>query len=188
MKKKSCLLFFTLSLLLIVIALAGCKSNSPGTPDNSKDPGTKQPPRSATVEVVLYFGDDQAEYLLPEKRNLIIEEDASDELLASRVVNELIAGPESKDLRPTIPAESKLLSLKISEGIASVNFSEEIRSKHPGGSAGETMTMYSLINTLTEIDSIDKVQLLIAGKKAETLAGHWDTSEPLERNEDIIKK
>lgn len=187
MKKKSCLLFLMLSLLLVVIALGGCKSSNQSDPDTSKDPGTKQP-QSATVAVVLYFGDDQAEYLLPEKRILTIEEEASDEMLASSVVSALIAGPENKDLQPTIPTESKLLSLQISEGIASVNFSEEIRTKHPGGSAGETMTMYSLINTLTEIDSIDKVQLLIEGKKVETLAGHWDTSGPLERNEDIIKK
>lgn len=187
MKVKSSLLVFMLSLLLVVTALGGCKPASQGAPGTNKDTGTNQP-QPATVEVTLYFSDDQAEYLVPEKRDLTIKEGASDELLASNIVNELIAGPKSQDLQPTIPTESKLLSLKINEGIASVNFSDAIRSKHPGGSAGETMTMYSLINSLTEINSIDKVQLMIEGKKVETLAGHMDTSEPLERNEDIIKK
>ncbi|MGS0765370.1 GerMN domain-containing protein [Syntrophomonas curvata] len=187
MKVKSSLLVFILSLLLAVTALGGCKTASQGDPNTNKDPGANQP-RPATVEVTLFFSDDQAEYLVPEKRNLTVKEGASDELLAGNIVKELIAGPKNKDLQPTIPAESKLLSLKISEGIASVNFSDEIKSKHPGGSAGETMTMYSLINSLTEINSIDKVQLLIEGKKVETLAGHLDTSGPLERNEDIIKK
>ena len=50
------------------------------------------------------------------------------------------------------------------------------------------MTLNSIANTLTELDSIDKVQLLIEGKKVESLVGHWDTTVPLERNEDIIKK
>ena len=186
MKIKSSLLVFMLSLLLVATALGGCKFTSQGDPDTNKNPGADQP-QTVTIEAALYFSDDQAEYLVPEKRTLKIKE-GDDELLASKIVEGLIAGPESKDLQPTIPAESKLLSLKISNGIADVNFNDALKSNHPGGSAGETMTLYSLINSLTEISSIDKVQLLIEGKKVETLAGHMDTSEPLERNTDIIKK
>jgi len=175
-----------LSLLLVVTALGGCKPASQGNSDTGKDPETKQP-KPETVEVTLYFSDDQAEFLVPEKREVTIEKQ-SDELLARRVVEELIAGPESKELQPTIPAESRVLSVNINDRIASVDFSNEIKSKHPGGSAGETMTIFSLVNSLTEIDSIEKVQLLIEGQTVESLAGHWDTSNPMERNENIIRK
>jgi germination protein M len=191
MKKTNYILVLLLCLLLIVTALGGCKSgdNSTGQASpNNESPANNQKPELATVEILLYFGDDQALYLLPEKRNIKIDEDFTDEMLASSIINELIAGPDNKDLRPTIPEESKLLSLKIEDGIALADFSEEIKSNHWGGSAGETMTLSSIANTLTELDSIDKVQLLIEGKAVETLAGHWDTSQPLERNETIIKK
>ncbi len=186
MKKKGLVLLVVLC-LLVVTALTGCNSSGKNKPKQGDDP-TNQQPKLATVEVVLYFGDDQAQYLVPEKRNISIEQGASDEVLAASIIEELIAGPKNKELYATIPAEAKILSVKIKDGVASTDFSEELQSKHWGGSAGEGMTLNSIANTLTELDSIDKVQLLIEGKKVESLAGHADTTVPLERNETIIKK
>lgn len=186
MKKKGLVLLMVLC-LLAVTALIGCNSSSK-TKQNQGDVPKNQEPKLATMEVVLYFSDDQAMYLVPEKRNITIKEGASDEMLAVSIAKELIAGPRNKQLNATIPVEAKILSIKINEGIASVDFSQELQSKHWGGSTGEGMTLNSIANTLTELDSIDKVQLLIEGKKVESLAGHMDTSVPLERNEDIISK
>ncbi|HHV15655.1 MAG TPA: GerMN domain-containing protein [Gelria sp.] len=180
MKKRSLVLLMALC-LLVVTALTGCNSSD-------KSDKQSQQPQLTTMEVVLYFSDDQANFLVPEKRNISIEEGANDEVLAASIMKELIAGPENKELIATIPAEAKILSVKIDEGIASADFSKELQSKHWGGSTGEGMTLNSIANTLTELDSIDKVQLLIEGKKVESLAGHWDTTAPLERNEEIIRK
>lgn len=186
MKKKSLVLLVVIC-LLAVTALIGCKTTGNNNQNPTDLPDNNQP-KLDTVEVVLYFSDDQAMYLVPEKRNITIEEGASDEVLATRILKELIAGPNNKELNATIPAEAKILSVKINEGVASADFSKELQSKHWGGSTGEGMTLNSIANTLTELDSIDKVELLIEGKKVESLAGHWDTTVPLERNEDIIKK
>jgi len=186
MKKKGLVLLVVLC-LLAATALTGCSSWGKNKAKQGDDPDNQQP-KLTTVEVVLYFGDDQAQYLVPEKRNISIEQGASDEVLAASIIEELIAGPKNKELYATIPAEAKILSVKIKDGVASTDFSEELQSKHWGGSAGEGMTLNSIANTLTELDSIDKVQLLIEGKKVESLAGHADTTVPLERNETIIKK
>ncbi|MGI5911881.1 MAG: GerMN domain-containing protein [Syntrophomonadaceae bacterium] len=186
-KRNGFTLFIIFGLLLIAIVLGGCQSSSQADPNNNNPPEGSNKPQPSTIEAVLYFSDEQAEYLVPEKRTLAIEED-NDEVLAKAIINELIAGPRNENLGATIPANSKLLSLTIQDGLATVDFSEEIRSEHWGGSTGETMTINSIVNTLTEIDSIDRVQLLIAGQNVDTLAGHWDISEPFERNEAIIKK
>ncbi len=186
MKKTGLVLLIVLS-LLAATALTGCSSWNKNKQKQGDDPKNQQP-KLATVEVVLYFSDDQAMYLVPEKRNITIEEEASDEVLATNIIKELIAGPRNKELNATIPAEAKILSIKINEGIASADFSKELQSKHWGGSTGEGMTLNSIANSLTELDSIDKVELLIEGKKVESLAGHWDTTVPLERNDNIIKK
>ena len=186
MKKKSLVLLVALC-LLAVTALTGCNSSDKNKQNQGNEP-KKQEPKLATMEVVLYFSDDQAMYLVPEKRNISIKEGASDEVLAVSIVKELIAGLKNKELHATMPAEAKILSVKINEGMASADFSKELQSKHWGGSTGESMTLNSIANTLTELDSIDKVQLLIEGKKVESLAGHWDTTVPLERDESTIKK
>jgi germination protein M len=128
-------------------------------------------------------------YLLPESREIKIQKDIKTEvLIAEAIVNELIAGPTDTKLRATIPKETKLLSLKITDQVANVDFSEEIRSTHPGGSSGEAMTLNSIVNSLTELTGIKKVQILINGAKVDTLVGHADLSQPLSRNESIIKK
>ncbi|MBC7074491.1 MAG: GerMN domain-containing protein [Syntrophomonadaceae bacterium] len=177
-----------LAILVIAIVFIGCASlNNSKQPDNNADPG-KNDEQTVLKEITLYFGNQQAEYLVPERRQIEIKKDASAELLAESIIAELVKGPEEKNLSPTIPEQVKVLSVDIRENTAYVDFSEEIKTRHWGGSAGETMTITSIVNSLTELDEIDKVQILIAGEEQDTLAGHWDISQPLERDEDIIKK
>lgn len=175
-------------ILVAAFLISGC--NSSPKPDNSSD----NPPLSASQneksliskEVILYFGDDQAMYLIPEKRTIKIA--STEKLPTSAVMNALIEGPHDESLRPTIPKETKLISARVEDKVAYVDFTEEIRTKHWGGSAGETMTIASIVNTLTQLDGIDKVQILIGGKKQDTLVGHWYIGEPIERMEDTIKE
>ena len=74
------------------------------------------------------------------------------------------------------------------EEVAFLNFSKEISERHPGGSSAELQTIYSIVNTVTlNFPDIKKVQLLIEGKKVNTLAGHIDISFPLSQDKDLIK-
>lgn len=52
--------------------------------------------------------------------------------------------------------------------------------KHTGGSVGEWFTIYSIVNSLTELDNIKKVQFLIEGEKQQDFKGHMDFSKPFE--------
>lgn len=177
-----------LLLFLAIALLSGCSLFAAKPPTN---PEPAPPAKPATVEqtLTLYFSDDQAMYLKPESRTveLTTAEDMTP-VIATAIVNELIAGPINKDLRPTMPPESKLNSVEIKDKIAYLDFSEEIQTKHGGGSTGEMMTLNSLANSLTELEEIEKIQLLINGKTIESLAGHADTTEPMSRNESAIKK
>jgi germination protein M len=172
------LVVMALALLLLVTAVGGCKK------DNSAPP----PADKSSETVTLYFSDNQAMSLTPEDRVVEVEKPVNPEKLAAAVLSGLIAGPENKDMQKTIPPEARLLGVNIKDGIAYADFSNELKSKHWGGSSGESMTVYSIVNSLTELPEIKEVQILIAGKEIETLAGHLDTSQPLERNQEMIKK
>jgi hypothetical protein len=75
----------------------------------------------------------------------------------------------------------------VTGGIASVNFSKELSLNHPGGSAAELNTVYSIVNTLTfNFPVINQVQILIDGKKMKTLKGHIDISSPLKGERDFV--
>lgn len=134
--------------------------------------------------ITLYFPDEQAMHLIPEQRDVV-----KDESLEVIVVKELMKGPETPGLTGlTIPNEAKLLSVEVKDEIAYVNFSRELIEKHVGGSTGEMMTIVPIVNSLTELPGIKKVQFLVEGKKEETLAGHVIFDEPFERSEDWIKE
>jgi len=131
--------------------------------------------------VKLYFSTSDAMYLDTEDRtvkgrNIYLE-----------TVNALIKGPITSDLVKTIPDDVEVLNISKNNDTIQVDFSEEIITNHWGGSSGEILTVYSIVNTLTQFEGIKRVEVLVEGKEVETLVGHMDLSVPIESNQDIIK-
>ncbi len=174
----------------LVDAAGGGKSMA--TDSAGADWGTVRKVAAAQVapdSAVLYFGgptnlDDS---LMPEMREVpgLAAMDAADALTA--VMHCLIAGP-GKDsiLKPTIPRGTVLRWVKLQGDVASVNLSAEFVSNHWGGSRAEEMTVYSIVNTLTEFAYVKRVRFLVEGAPIASIAGHIDIDEPLERNLSIV--
>lgn len=134
--------------------------------------------------ITLYFPDEQAMYVVPEERDV-----DKDKPLEELVLKELMKGPETPGLtKPTIPKGTRLLSVEVKGDTAYVDFSRELIDNHVGGSTGEMMTIVPIVNSLTELEGVTKVQFLVEGKKEHTLAGHVVFDKPFERSEDWIKK
>lgn len=146
--------------------------------------GEGKPLAGETKTITLYFSDSQAMYVVAEKRDVIIAEGDS---LEKIIFEELMKGPVGKDLRATIPKDTKLLSISTKAGLCTVNLSSEFVDNSPGGTASERMTLDSVVNSLTELDYVKKVQFLIDGKKREVYT-HAIFDEPFTRNEAGIAK
>ncbi|MGV8979789.1 GerMN domain-containing protein [Clostridium sp.] len=138
-------------------------------------------------QVVLYFSDDQAMYLVGEKRDL-------EKPTAKSIVAELVKGPSQQSdatgkLIATIPEGVEILDVVVKENIAYVDFKANVSEKI-SGSTGEQMALYSIVNTLVSYKElgITKVQFLVAGKEVESIAGHLDTSKPMGENTELLKK
>ena len=86
----------------------------------------------------------------------------------------------------TAAMESLLEGTK-ENGTATVDFTGDLRKDFVGGSTGETMLVGSVVDTLTEFPEVKKVQILIDGKKVESLSGHMDLSQPMGRMADLLK-
>ena len=72
-----------------------------------------------------------------------------------------------------IPPGTMLRAFYITErGDAFVDLSPEVSTMHPGGSTNELLTVYAIVNAVTaNLSSVERVQILIDGKQADTLAG-----------------
>lgn len=141
--------------------------------------------------VTLYFSDSDAMYVAAEKREIVLENAAEEtsggDSLEKLLFMELMKGPTSKDLHSTIPKGTKLLSIATKNGLCTINLSSEFIDNSPGGTASERMTLDSIVNTLTELDTVQKVQFLIDGKKREIYT-HAIFNKPFSRHEAGIKK
>lgn len=176
-------------IILVVAFLAGCLGQSKQDNDTNEQPQTKtkqqneETPPEETVEFTVYFSDNEAMYLKGEKRTV----PKNNRPVAELMIEELIKGPKSQDLMPTIPEGTKLLSLEVKKKIAIVNFSKEIQTNHPGGTTGESMTVYSIVHTLTQLPDIEAVKFLVEGEEQEAIWGHLYTLEPIEPNPDLLQ-
>jgi len=137
-------------------------------------------------EVKLYFSDQQAQNLLA-----VVEEVEKDNLW-SNVLEKLIVGPDVENVVMTVPGETKVISIQ-EEIVAEdsqkkrliVNFSEELVTKHWGGS-GVIITINSIINTLTQFEQVKEVKLLLEGKKLNYFGG-LKINNPGSFNPEIIE-
>jgi spore germination protein GerM len=102
---------------------------------------------------------------------------------AREIITAQIAAP-SDPLVSAVPPGTKLRALFLTDrGEAFVDLSREVQSAHPGGTANELLTIYTVVNALTiNLPAVTAVQLLVDGKEVETLAGHVDLRHPLGKN------
>lgn len=135
--------------------------------------------------ITVYFSDDEGMYLVPVEYEVNLN---ADEQIEKMILDLLIKGPEEKGLIKTIPEGTKIKNVYTNEGVCYVDFSEEFVTKHTGGSTGEAMTIYSIVNSLTSLKNINKVQFLIEGKTREEYKGHLDFNVLFQANQDLIKK
>ena len=88
-----------------------------------------------------------------------------------------------------IPPGTTLRAFYITErGDAFVDLSPEVSTMHAGGSTNELLTVYAIVNAVTaNLSSVERVQILIGGKQADTLAGHVDLRRPFERDTSLVR-
>ena len=133
---------------------------------------------SATAwEGTLCFGEENSDYLIKEFRKITSLPQPEEKAVA--LIKELIAGPRARGIR-TIPAEVQVKGVQRDGETLMVNFSQELITRHPGGSTSEMMTVFSIVNTITmNISDVKRVRLLVEGKPVDTIAGHIDCREPI---------
>lgn len=109
-------------------------------------------------------------------------------------VRALMRGPQTGDganvttVQYTGMTEDGILSVNVAGDTAYVNLSDDFKQACDGLSAkNEMLLVYAIVNTVTAMDGISKVQFLVESEQTATLAGHLCISDPFVRNYGIIK-
>jgi len=132
--------------------------------------------------ITLYFTDRKGKTLRPETRKATM----TDNSIEKTVVAELIKGPASSELERTFSKNTEIVSIETTEEVCFVNFTAAFLSGLESGSEAEKLAVYSVVDSLTRIAGIEKVQILIDGKKPEKDENQL-FSAPLERNTKLME-
>ena len=134
--------------------------------------------------LTLYFANKSGDKLVKEKVNVTGSSNISVEKL---VVESLIRGPVSGDTDyPTLPPGTKILSISTKDGICYVNLNDGFLEQ--GYNVTEAVTIYSIVDSLTELSGISKVQILVNGETDLVYKESMRLDTIYERNLDIIEQ
>jgi spore germination protein GerM len=139
------------------------------------------------ITATLYYADAEGQTLVPTQREVPL---ADDTVAQGRQILTAQLGPAPEPYVSVIPEGTMLRAFYVTErGDAFVDLSREVSANHPGGSFTELLTVYALVNAVTaNLPAIQRVQILIDGKEADTLAGHVDLRRPLQRDQSLVKE
>ena len=156
------------------------QSAAAGTAVAAAAPTAPAPP-GRKIKAHLYYVADDGMRLTSVERDVPYGEgpvEQAREIVAAQVA------PVVDPLVSAVPAGTTVRALFVTEkGEAFVDLSKDVVSAHPGGTMNELLTVYTIVNAVTEnLPAVTSVQLLVDGKEVDTLAGHIDLRRPLTKN------
>ena len=164
----------TLSLWQRILAFFTNRSEASETEDN-------YPPR---ININIYFASTGEEKILASEERTVVAGSPGNAL--NNAVKELLEGPVKSYHFPVIPAGTELLGAKAYEGVAEIDLSSEFLENSLDSRILDDYIIYSIVNTVTEIQDINGVIFFIEGKRIK-MYGNIDLSIPIIRNTDLLR-
>ena len=127
------------------------------------------------VDAKLYMVDAEMLRLIPVKIKI---PEGDTQRMAQRLLDELVEGrDENPKIRRLIPKIRGCLTARVEDYNVTVNISGEVIKKHPAGRDLELLTVYQIVNTLTELKGVKTVRFTIDGKTQRNFLGYLDMRE-----------
>ncbi|RKM55616.1 hypothetical protein D6853_08655 [Butyrivibrio sp. X503] len=133
------------------------------------------------LQIKLYFVNESNDKLVPVYRTVVYNSSASVEKMA---VEQIVKGPRSNEVFPTISPDTKVINLSIKDGVCHIDFSKDFLSEP--FDVDPQLALYSIVNTVTEFPSVDKVEIQVDGQKEFTFREFLISGE-YERNMDLVQ-
>lgn len=133
------------------------------------------------ARVSVYFANEAGDALQETYLKITYDGKVSTERL---ILQALLEGPVQENAQPVIPKGTILNKVTTRDGICYVDFNEKFMEKRSG--ITPEVAIYSVVNSLTELSSVYKVQFLINGSTKHTYE-NLDFSNAFERNLEIVE-
>lgn len=165
--------------------LADSKGNPVGVMTNDsfiENPG-EQINSIQTSTIVLYFANEKGNGLVQETQEVHYSSNISMEKL---VMEHLLDGPKSKHAQSAIPEGTKLVNVSVLDGVCYVSLDENFRNQNY--SIEESVVIYSIVDSLSEISTINKVQISVNGDTSGKYRDTFSLSDLYVRDLDYVTR
>ena len=167
MKNKKIILLFLILLIIIFIvgffAIKYVKNKKSEEIQNEYIPEEEISDEQLRETIVsLYFPDKETNSLKPDARLVNVKE-----LIESPyniLIELLINGPKNDKLKSIIPENTKLLNSSLEGECLILDFSSELLNYNKDDSKEKENLIYSIVNTVTELNEVNRVKILINGQ------------------------
>lgn len=131
--------------------------------------------------LILYFSNKSGDELKKEKRTLVYNSNVS---IAKLVMEQLLKGPEDSDYLAVMNSGTKILSVTVTDRICYVDLSSDFLTLQ--GKVTPETTIYAIVNSLTALYEVDKVQISVEGDSNVMFGEMLDLNTVFERNQGMI--
>ena len=141
---------------------------------------------SAPIVIVLFFSNEDGTGLVEFDKKMLYDGTITMEQL---ILLNLIEGPDdiesAKGVRAVIPKDTVLNNVTTKEGVCYVDFSKEFLNSVEG--VNEDVCIYAVVNSLVELNNVNKVQIMIDGNLVEKYRDSIELDSIFERNLDLVE-
>lgn len=134
------------------------------------------------TEIALYFATADGKKLAKEVQEVHYSSNMSVEKV---IIERLLKGPETDGAMATIPEGTKLINISVLDGICVVNFDDGFLNHNY--EIPEEIVIYSIVDSLTELDTIKTVQISVNGETNRVYRDKFSLSEQYQRKMDLVE-
>ena len=113
--------------------------------------------------VSLYFYNENTKSLVPEGRLIDVKELVDKPY--DKLIELLMQGPNNTELSKTIPEGTKVNKIERKGDTLYIDLSKEFVENHEVGEEKEKATIYSIVNTMTNLTEVNSIKILIDGEE-----------------------
>lgn len=135
------------------------------------------------ADINLYFASKDGDGLVKEARHVYYSSNISQEKL---VMERLLEGPseESSNAKSALPADTKLISVSVMDGVCFVNLNEGFLAQD--FKVQEDVVIYSIVDSLTELPTVNKVQISVNGETDMVYREKYSLKDSYRQNLDLV--
>ena len=189
MKKTALFVLLLVAVLCFTSCIAAVKTHDIITenvidkPEVVETSSSEDEKATEIVTLTLYFPDNDALYLHKEERLVEVNKG---QFLPPVVIEELFKGPVNENHSPCLDGKDLVSSIVVEEGLCTIDFKEDFAILNSGGSARETFVVGSIVNSLCNLDGIERVKINIGGDENAVFGGHFTLDAAFSPQTDLI--